>query len=86
MESIQTVQETGQEIEPRQPPQTTKPSKPIDIDSTHGKRPPAIVLDGAVAALSVVRCLGARGIPAVDGIAAITRPMDRGGITDIPAE
>lgn len=70
MESIQTVQETGQEFEPRQLPQPTKPSKPIDIESTHGKRRPAIVLDGGVAALSVVRCLGARGIP----VYAINQP------------
>ena len=30
--------------------------------------------------------IGVKGIPAVDGIAAITRPMDRGGITNIRAE
>ena len=30
--------------------------------------------------------IGVGGIPAVDGIAAITRLMDRGGITTIPAE
>jgi hypothetical protein len=30
--------------------------------------------------------IGVKGIPAVDGITAITRPMDRGGITNIRAE
>lgn len=30
--------------------------------------------------------IGVKATPAVDGIADITRPMDRGGITDIRAE
>jgi hypothetical protein len=30
--------------------------------------------------------IGVKGIPAVDGTAAITRPMDHGGITNICAE
>jgi len=30
--------------------------------------------------------IGVKGIPAVDGIATITRRMDRGGITDIRAD